>query len=126
MTRSTLAALRFYNRMVRQVIQRQIESIEYKEKSFFWSIFIVFVFLVLSYGLLLNSIMIKAVSKQNMEKGLASLGSEVNTLEFNYLSVKNSITMDFAKSKGFISLSSDKFAVIDSPQKNISLSINEN
>lgn len=112
--------------MVSQVIQNQIEKIEYTEKKFFWLLFSVSVLFVISYGFLLDSTMMKAVSKQRMEKEMVSLGSEVNSLEFQYLNVKNSVTLDLAKSKGFVSVSSDKFAVIDSSQKNLSLSINEN
>ena len=57
---------------------------------------------------------------------MISLGSEVNSLEFQYLNIKNSITLDLAQSKGFVSVISNKFAVIDFAQKNLSLSINEN
>ena len=67
-----------------------------------------------------------AVSKQSMEKEMAYLSSEVNSLEFQYLNIKNSITAELAQSKGFVSVSLDKYAVIKSIQNNLSLSINEN
>ncbi len=112
--------------MVAQIIQKQIGKIEHREKKIFWILFFVFVFFVVSYGIFLNNMTMNAVSKQNMEKEMISLGSEVNSLEFQYLNIKNGITLSFAKSKGFVSVSGDKFAVIDSTQKNLSLSINEN
>jgi hypothetical protein len=112
--------------MVKQIIKNQIEKIEYRDKKVFWSLFSVFVFFVASYGFLLNSTMMNAVSKQNMGKQISTLGSEVNTLEFKYLNVKNSITLDLAASKGFVAVASNKFAVIDSAQNSLSLSINEN
>ncbi|MFH1454987.1 MAG: hypothetical protein ABIF22_01560 [bacterium] len=112
--------------MVAQVIKKQIEKIEYREKKIFGILFSVFVFFTMSYGFLLNSTMMNAVSRQSMEKEMVSLGSDVNSLEFQYLNIKNSITLGLAQSKGFISISLDKFAVIDSTQKKISLSINEN
>jgi len=112
--------------MVSRVIKNQIEKIEYREKKIFWYLFSVFAFFVVSYGFLLNSTMMNTVSKQNMEKEITSLSSNVNSLEFQYLNIKNSITLNLAKSKGFILVSSDKFAVIDPTQKNLSLSINEN
>jgi len=112
--------------MVRQILNNQIEKIEYREKKIFRVLFSVFVFFIMSYGFLLNSTMMNAVSKQTMEKEMVSLGSEVNSLEFQYLNIKNSITLSLAQSKGFVSISSDKFAVIDPTQKNLSLSINEN
>ena len=70
--------------------------------------------------------MMNGVSQQKMEKEMVSLGSVVNTLEFQYLNIKNSITLEMAQSKGFVSVSSDKFAIVNSTQKNLSLSINEN
>jgi hypothetical protein len=112
--------------MVKQIIKKQIEKIEYREKKVFWVLFSVFVFFIMSYGFLLNGTMMNAVSKQNTEKLMTSVGSEVNSLEFKYLNIKNGITMDLAKSKGFVIVTSDKFASINSAQKNLSLSINEN
>ena len=112
--------------MVAQIIQNQIEKFRYGEKKIFWSLFSVFVFFIVSYGFLLNNTMMNAVSKQSMEKKIISLSSEVNSLEFKYLNIKNSITIGLAQSKCFVLVSSDKFAVIDPTQKNISLSINEN
>lgn len=112
--------------MVAQVIKNQIEKIQYTEKKIFWVLLSVFALCIVFYGLLLNSMMLNAVSKQNMGKEMTSLSSQVNSLEFQYLKIKNGITLDLAKSKGFVLVSSDKFAVIDSMQKKISLSINEN
>lgn len=112
--------------MVAQVFIKQIEKIDCKEKKIFRVLFSSFIILIISYGFLLNSTMMNAVSKQSMEKEMVSLGSEVNSLEFQYLNIKNNITLQMALSKGFVSVLSDKFAVIDSTQKKISLSINEN
>jgi len=112
--------------MVAQVIKNQIEKIEYREKKIFWVLFSLFTFFVVSYGLLVNNIFANGVSQQSMEKSIISLNTEVNTLEFQYLGFKNSITLAFAQSKGFVSTTFDKFAVINSNQKNISLSVNEN
>ena len=112
--------------MVAKVIKNQIENIQYKEKKIFWVLFLVFAILIISYGFLVNSIILKGISKQNMQKNMSTLGSEVNSLEFKYLNIKNNITLDFALSKGFVSVNSDKFASIDKSSKNLSLSINEN
>ena len=112
--------------MVKQIINNQIEKIEYREKKIFWVLFSIFVFFIMSYGFLLNNTMMSAVSKQKMEKEMITLGSEVNSLEFQYLNVKNSITLELAQSKGFVVVSLDKFAVIKPTSQNLSLSINEN
>jgi ABC-type uncharacterized transport system permease subunit len=112
--------------MVKQIIKKQIEKIEYREKKIFWVLFSVFVFFVASYGMFLNGAIMNAVSKQNMESQMTSLGSNVNALESQYLNIKNGISMNMALSKGFVAVSSDKFASVDSAEKNLSLSINEN
>ncbi len=112
--------------MVRQIIKNQIEKIEYREKKIFWSLFSVFVFFIISYGFLLNGAIMNAVSKQNIEDQMTSLGSDVNSLESQYLGMENGISMDLAMSRGFVQISSDKFATIEPAQKALSLSINEN
>ncbi len=112
--------------MVAQLLQNQIEKIEYKEKKYIWILFSVFVLFVVSYGYLINCTFSYGVSKQNMEKQITLLNSSVNSLEYEYLGLKNNITLDFAKSKGYISVITDKYAIIDSSSKNVSLSINEN
>lgn len=112
--------------MVKQIINNQIERISHKENNIFWILFSIFVFTILTYGFLLNRIMTNTVAKQNMEKEMIALNADVNSLEFQYLNLKNGVTMELAKSRGFVSILSDKFAVIDSSKKNISLSINEN
>lgn len=107
-------------------INNRIENIEYKEERIFWVLFTIFVSFIVSYGFLWNNIMMNGVAKQRMEKEMASLGSVVNTLEFQYLNLKNNVTMELAQSKGFVSFTADKFATIKDTSKNLSLSINEN
>jgi hypothetical protein len=112
--------------MVKQILKNQIENIKYREKKIFWILFSVFMFFIVSYGFLLNGAIMNAVSKQSLEKQIIFLESDVNTLESNYLSLKDGITLSLALSKGFVSISSNKFATINSAQKSQSLSINEN
>jgi hypothetical protein len=107
-------------------IKNQIEKINYTEKKIFWTLFSLFVLFIGSYGFLLNSAMMNGVYQQRMEKEMTTLGSDVNSLEFKYLNVKNSITLSLAESKGFVLVAQDKFATVNPNQKNISLSVNEN
>lgn len=113
--------------MVKQIFNSHIEKIEHRERKIFWSLFSMFVLFVVSYGFLLNGTMMNAVSKQNAEKQISVLNSEVNTLEFQYLNIKNSITLDLAESiKGFVPVKQDKFAIVNPNSKGLSLSVNEN
>lgn len=112
--------------MVAQVIKNHIEKIEYREKKIFWTLFSVFVFFLISYGVLVNAAILHAVAQQNMEKEIASLSTEVNSMEFQYLGMKNNITMSLAKSLGFVPVSTEVFAIASAPRTNLSLSVNEN
>jgi hypothetical protein len=108
-----------------QAIKNKIESINLREKQIFWSLFSVFFVLLFTYGYLVNSTILNAVSKQKMQSEMVLLNSNLNTLEFQYLNLKNKITMDYATSLGFVAISYDKFASISSSDSK-SLSINEN
>jgi hypothetical protein len=108
-----------------QAIKNRIDTIEYREKQIFWSLFSIFFVLLFSYGFLINSTVMNAVSKQQMQKEMITLNSDLNSMEFEYLSLKNKITIDYANSLGFVTVSYDKFASISSSDK-MSLSINEN
>ena len=84
------------------------------------------VFFVMIYGFSIVSTMMNGVSSQKMEKEMVSLNSGVNSLEFQYLNIKNSITLELAKSEGYVAVLSEKFAVFDQNSQKVSLSINEN
>jgi len=109
-----------------KVLQNQISKIEYWEKNIFWGLFSMIVVLLVSYGFLVNGTIINAISKQNLEKQMISLNSDVNSMEFSYLNIKNKITMEYALSLGFVPVSNDKFASISPNKNSLSLSINEN
>lgn len=107
-------------------IKKRIK-IENKEKKFFWVLSSVLISLVLSYGFFLNTTIMNAVAKQNTEKEIFALMSEVNALESEYLTAKNQITIALAMSRGFVKITLDKFATINNNTINLSLSnINEN
>ncbi|MFA5934885.1 MAG: hypothetical protein WC827_03320 [Candidatus Paceibacterota bacterium] len=111
--------------MVAQIIKKQIERIEYREKSVFWIFSFVFIFFLVSYGFMVNKTITNAVAKQQMEAEILVLNSDVNSMESNYLSLKNDVTMDLAISNGFIKNSQEKYAMVSS-KGGLSLSVNEN
>lgn len=112
--------------MVAKIIQNQIEKIEYREKSIFWIFFSVFIFLLLSYGFMVNNTIINAVSKQKTEKDIIVLNSKVNSIESKYLDLKNDITIDLALSKGFAVNNNIKYVVSSISDQKVSLFVNEN
>ena len=111
--------------MVAQVIKNQIEKIEYREKKIFWTLFSVFVFFLIAYGVLVNKAIMNAVAQQNLQQDLASLNSNVDGLDFQYLNMENNITIDTATADGFVAVAAEKFAVIGDARAN-ALSVNEN
>jgi len=109
--------------MVAQVLKTYKEKIEYREKMIFWSLFSVFVFFLFFYGYFVNSAIMHAVHKEQMENKISMITTNITTLESQYLSLKDSITMDLALSKGFVAIPESHFAVL-SPKE--TLSVNEN
>lgn len=97
-----------------KVIKSQIAKVEHGEKKIFWILFTVFVFLVVYYGFLVGSSVINAVNKQQTDKKITMLSSEINSMESEYIKLKNSITMDKAFSLGFVSLKKSNFAAVSS------------
>jgi len=109
-----------------KIIKKQIKNLEYREKSIIWSLFSVFVLLLVSYGFLVSSSMANAVKRQDLSKQNVYLNSEINSMEFAYLDAKNSITMELALKEGFVVDNNEKFVSVASVSSNLSLSINEN
>ena len=107
-------------------IKNKINNIEYREKKIFWTLFSIFVFLLVSYGIEINNTIMNAVSKQNMEKEMITLNSDINSMEFQYINAKNQITLEYANSLGYVSIPNDKFALISTNSNSLSLHLNEN
>lgn len=105
-------------------IKKQIRNIEHMEKQIFWTLFSMLILLLVSYGFFVNKAITNAISKESMQKAISSLNSDVNSVEFQYLNIKNSISLNLAFSKGFVAVANDNFALI-SPDKSVSLSINK-
>lgn len=111
--------------MVEKAIKKQIGYyIEDKEKQIFWGAFSLILILIVSYGVLFNRTIMNAMAKENMSQQISSLDADVNSLEFQYLNVKNSISMDLALSMGFVAVKDNNFAEVSS-DKSVSLSVNE-
>ena len=104
------------------VIKKQIENIEGREKQFFWLGLSMLIVILLSYGILVSRTISNALARENIQKEMSVLSSDVGLLEFEYLNLKNSVTMNLAKSYGFISARSEHFAQVQTPQT-LSLSV---
>jgi len=107
-----------------KIIKKQLKNLEYREKSITWSLFSVFVILLVTYGVLVNSTMANAVKRQELFKEINVINSKINSMEFEYLNAKNSITIDLALKDGFIIVKNQKFVSVNPASDNLSLSLN--
>jgi cell shape-determining protein MreC len=67
---------------------------------------ILFAFL---YGYFINQTILNVVARKNIEADLIELGSEVSSLEVEYIKLKNKIDLEFAHSLGYKDVSDIKF-----------------
>ena len=78
-------------------------------KKYFWSLVIVLVFCLFSYGYCVRGAIVNIVERQNMETQLSVLNSKVSDLESEYIIAKSTITTELAQSLGFVALTDQKF-----------------
>lgn len=90
-------------------------------KGYFWTLVLVLVFCLFTYGYLVRGAIVNIVERQNTEKALAEVNSRVLALESEYFKVKNSITLDLAADLGFITPVSQKFVTKGSDHVGLSL-----
>jgi hypothetical protein len=109
-----------------KIIQKQIKNLEYKEKSITLALFFVFTILLISYGFFVSSSMANTVKRQDIAKQNIELNSKINSMEFEYLEIKNSVTIDLALKEGFVVCNNEKFVSMLPSSTNLSLRINEN
>ena len=65
------------------------------------------------YGYFVSFSIVNVVERQEIEKGLTELNSKVLALESEYVKAKNLVTVDQAKSDGFVAVNSPKFVNLD-------------
>lgn len=80
-------------------------------KVWFWSLILVIIICLFSYGYLVRGTIVNIVARQNMEDNLSALNSKVLALESEYIKAKNSVTEEMAYNLGFIPSLNQKFVV---------------
>lgn len=93
----------------------------HKEKILVWLLSITIVSSFIAYMFLVNSTVLNIVKREEVGSSLASLNIEVSELEFDYISLKNSINIDYALERGYIPANDVVFA----SRSNTNLSLNE-
>ncbi len=80
------------------------------EKQIFWGVFTLLLLLGTSYVFFVNKTILNIVERESFEEKIITLNSQISELEFDYIALKNNITIDYAHSVGFHNVDSVKFA----------------
>lgn len=78
-------------------------------KMLFFFLAAAFLFLVSLYIYLVHKTVMNVVAEGNDQSAISSLSSTTGTMEFQYITLKNTITLDLAYQKGFQDTSPTKF-----------------
>ena len=73
-----------------------------------------------TYVYLVNKTIMNVVAREQTIKTVSSLSSTIGGLEFKYITLKNSVTLDLAHSKGFQDFSPTTFLAEQKPAATIS------
>lgn len=95
----------------------------HKEKVLVWTLAPTIVLSFILYMFFVNGAVLNVVAREEVENELASLNAKVSELEFEYISLRNSITIDYAYNRGFKEVEESVFA--ERPG-NTSLTLNSN
>ena len=70
-------------------------------KALFFIVLAVLLVTFFSYVYLVNKTIMNVVAREKVESNISSLSTTIGTLEYKYITLKNSVTLDLAYSKGF-------------------------
>lgn len=93
-------------------------------KIWFWSLVMLFVLGLFSYGYLVRGVIVNIVARQNIGSELSFLNSKVSDLESEYIKAKNDITLEKAHDLGFVVVSSQKFVTRNTNNPGLSVITN--
>ena len=100
----------------------KIKTISYGERvRFFWILAIISILSLFIYIYAINVTARSAALGQNLERQMTRAGSELDSLEFAYIKLKNNVTLELAYERGF---KETKNPLYVSRRPNTSLSIN--
>lgn len=82
----------------------------HKEKIAVWALGLMIASSFVLYMFFVNQAVLNVVAREEIENDLASLNAKVSELEFEYISLKNSITIKYAYDRGFKDVTDIAFA----------------
>ncbi len=78
-------------------------------KNIFWSLTVGIVISLGCYVYFLSQTVYTAVLRQQTEKSIAALEGGIGNLELNYLNLKNTITPEIARARGFKEITTTQY-----------------
>ncbi|MEI6528215.1 MAG: hypothetical protein WCO10_00905 [bacterium] len=104
-----------------KVLINKIEKITEIQEKLFWSFVAIVAILAVSYGFLMRDLVVKVVARQNLEKEIVAMSSQVGILETKYFEQKNAITMQTAEQIGFVEAKNINYLSAANVSSNLSL-----
>jgi hypothetical protein len=86
-----------------------IQEIQYREKNVFWFLAAALLLCVGLYIYCVEATVHNVVVRQNIENQFSQLSQSVDNAEFQYISMRNAITIDTAKSLGFVEVGNKSY-----------------
>ncbi len=82
-------------------VTNTINKIDRLSVTLFWSMLSILIVLVGAYGYMVNTTVWNAFNKDKAEAEIVALNSKLGDLEFQYMSLSNSVSIDKAYELGF-------------------------
>lgn len=80
-----------------------------KEKAIFWALLSILILSAAFYMYCINSTVRNVVLREQFENEATKIALDISNKEFQYISMRNSITLEFAHSLGFKDVSNKTF-----------------
>jgi hypothetical protein len=81
---------------------KTLQQVSHTQRDIFWATVVTFFVLMALYVGFLSSSIVNVSVRQNTNDEIVALRSKVASLEFQYVSLQNTITTDTAISKGYV------------------------
>lgn len=82
-------------------ITKTLNTVDRLSVTLFWSLLSILIVLVGAYGYMVNKTVWNAFNKDSAEEQIFALNSQLGDLEFQYMSLSNSISIEKAYELGF-------------------------
>lgn len=96
------------------------QKINIKEETIFWSMVSMVFLLAVMYGYFVNITIFNVAHRAKLESQITQLNSKLGELEFEYLAIKSSITIEKAYELGFTDAVKTQFVSLDGGTKGLS------